>query len=234
MVREVDLVSYLPPFLQEYKETVAALAAENPEFLLIWNAVDRILYNHFIETADYNGIAHFERLLGIYPSSDDTLESRRSRVRIQWVNLLPYTMRTLLQKLNVLCGNDAYIISHNFREGYTLSVITYLETYGQTEELNNLLQEILPQNIVIDSQNQLICTARSNGHFASRLAIHADIKITHDFNETWRIDRDAGFVGVVTHTDRIQLSQDFSETMIPKGNIKAASQIGYCDFIEIK
>ena len=37
MIREVDLVSYLPPYLQEYnQETVAALEAENPEFRLIW------------------------------------------------------------------------------------------------------------------------------------------------------------------------------------------------------
>ena len=33
MIREVDLVSYLPPYSQEYnQETVAALKAENPEF----------------------------------------------------------------------------------------------------------------------------------------------------------------------------------------------------------
>lgn len=41
MIREVDLVSYLPPYLQEYnQETVAALEAENPEFRLIWEASD--------------------------------------------------------------------------------------------------------------------------------------------------------------------------------------------------
>ena len=32
MIREVDLVSYLPPFVGEYKETNLALTAENPEF----------------------------------------------------------------------------------------------------------------------------------------------------------------------------------------------------------
>ena len=50
MVRQVDLVSYLPPYLQIYKEQVAALEAENPEFILIWDAVDHCLYNHFIST----------------------------------------------------------------------------------------------------------------------------------------------------------------------------------------
>ena len=32
MIREVDLVSNLPPFVGEYKETNLALTAENPGF----------------------------------------------------------------------------------------------------------------------------------------------------------------------------------------------------------
>ena len=56
MIRDVDLVSYLPPFMQTYKEPVAALEAENPEFQIIWKATDRVLYNRFISTADEYGI----------------------------------------------------------------------------------------------------------------------------------------------------------------------------------
>ena len=82
MIREVDLVSYLPPYLQEYnQETVAALEAENPEFRLIWEASDRVLYNEFIATADEYGISRFEKILNILPSKEDTLESRRARVQ---------------------------------------------------------------------------------------------------------------------------------------------------------
>ena len=79
MIREVSLVSYLPPFMQDYKEPAAALEAENPEFTLVWKAADKVLYNHFISTADEYGIARREKLLGIYPSDDDTLDSRRAR-----------------------------------------------------------------------------------------------------------------------------------------------------------
>ena len=41
MTREVDLVSYLPPFLAEFKEIAVTLEAENPEFVLVWNAAER-------------------------------------------------------------------------------------------------------------------------------------------------------------------------------------------------
>ena len=87
MIRDVDFVDYyLPPFMQKYKEPVAAMKAEEPEFQIVWKAVDRILYNHFISTADEYGISRFEKMLGIYPSSEDTLESRRSRVQSKWFN----------------------------------------------------------------------------------------------------------------------------------------------------
>lgn len=43
MIREVDLVSYLPPFIAEYRETNLTLTAENPEFMLVWQAADRTL-----------------------------------------------------------------------------------------------------------------------------------------------------------------------------------------------
>ena len=79
MIREVDLVSYLPPFIAEYEETNTTLTAENPEFVLVWKAADRTLKNEFIETADEYGISRFEKLLRLCPSQKDTLEERRKR-----------------------------------------------------------------------------------------------------------------------------------------------------------
>lgn len=93
MIREVDLASYLPHFMQSYIEPVATLDAENPEFVLVWTGADRVLKNRFISTADEYGISRFEAILGIYPSDEDTLESRRSRVQSRWFQQLPYTMR---------------------------------------------------------------------------------------------------------------------------------------------
>ena len=43
MIREVDLVSYLPPFIAEFQEINSTLTAENPEFKIVWEAADRVL-----------------------------------------------------------------------------------------------------------------------------------------------------------------------------------------------
>ena len=80
MVREPRLVSYLPPFLQEYREIHTALEAEDPEFRLVWEGTDYVLRNEFILTADEYGIFRFEKLLGIVPVKGEDLESRRMAV----------------------------------------------------------------------------------------------------------------------------------------------------------
>ena len=68
MTKEVDLVSYLPPYLAEFKEISVALEAENPEFVIVWNAADRVLYNEFIATADEYGPRSRRREgLSMYP-----------------------------------------------------------------------------------------------------------------------------------------------------------------------
>ena len=87
--RKVDLVSYLPPFVAEYKEINATLTAENPEFEIAWDAANRVLYNEFIATADEYGISKFEKILNIFPSVEDTLESRRARVAARWFTSIP-------------------------------------------------------------------------------------------------------------------------------------------------
>ena len=41
MKRNVNLVSYLPSFLAEFKENIALFDAENPEFDFLWNQEDQ-------------------------------------------------------------------------------------------------------------------------------------------------------------------------------------------------
>ncbi len=261
MIREVDLVSYLPEFMQTYVEPVAALESENPEFDIVWKAVDRILYNRFIATADEYGISRFERMLGIHPSTQDTLESRRSRVQSKWFNKVPYTYKVLLQKLTVLCGDTDFRLTHNFTTGYTLTLFTNLELYGQVEELENIINTMIPCNIVVDSTNEIPCVAEGFALFGGGLVFINGFSITNDFKETMTAQGTASFGGSVVNVDGItvsdafnevmvangtanigsgtvfteslQITQDFNETLRADGDAAVASGVVYVDFIEI-
>ena len=260
MIRNVDLVSYLPQFMKEYKEPVAALEAENPEFVLIWSASDRVLKNKFIETADEYGISRYERMLNIHPSSEDTLESRRSRIRSKWFNKIPYTLKVLLQKLEVLCDTD-FTLTNNFTEGYTLTLLTDLELYGQVEELERIINTMTPCNIVFESNNVIPCNAEGDALFGGGLAFVNEFNITNDFVETYTVNSGLAFGGGIVNTDEIEISQDavetlsingsslfggglvktdmvkvtndFSEIMNASGDAEARSGVVFVDFIEI-
>lgn len=148
MIRDVDLASYLPEFMANYKEPVAALDAENPEFQIIWKAADRILYNRFISTADEYGINRFEKMLDIHPELEDTLEVRRRRVQARWLNSLPYTIKSLKDLLFNLYGKN-YSVSENFNEGYTLIITLYFLPEDEDTGINNILEKIVPENLIL-------------------------------------------------------------------------------------
>lgn len=234
MIREVDLVSYLPPFMQSYKEPVAALEAENPEFSLMWSATDRCLRNRFISTADEYGISRFEKMLKIYPTADDTLESRRSRVQSKWFNTIAYTWKVLLQKLLVLCGDSDFEVTGDFKTGYTLYIDTDLELYGQVEELENIINTMIPENLVVVSKNSIPCNIKGAVLFGGGIVQTEMLNITNDSQETVSAQGTVNFGGKATDTAMVTISTDFNETIRADMDAKAASGVVQVDFIEIK
>lgn len=153
MARKVDLWQYLPGFLRRYRELNKLLEAEQPEFQGVVDNCEMTLHNLFILTADSNGLSRFEELLKIYPQDGDSLDSRRARVMIKWVDLIPYTTRTLKDKIANIQGNtniEVYISNP-----YELTIITRLEKHGQVDNLAFLLKAVLPCNLVVISENLL-------------------------------------------------------------------------------
>lgn len=143
-IRETDLVSYLPPFLMEYPQLCTTLEAEDPEFLLIWQAASRVFANKFIETADEYGISRFERLLRIYPESGASLEARRARVLALWFMPLPYTWRKLLEKLVAIYGKDDFY-ARQYPNEYRIRVEVFLENISEVREV---IYAMLPANML--------------------------------------------------------------------------------------
>ncbi len=152
--KEINLLSYLPPFLREYDETKTALDAENPEFKLLWEQSARVLDESFILTANEYGIGRFEKLTGILPDPESDLEARRSAVMVKWLSKLPYTYRMLLKQLEVICGEDFSVIKR-LDEEYFLRVVTHLRDFGKTAEVKRLLDEMIPANITADYYNSV-------------------------------------------------------------------------------
>lgn len=148
MIREVDLATYLPEFMQAYKEPVAALEAESPEFNIVWSATNRVLYNRFIATADEYGISRFEKIMGLYPESTDTLEIRRTRIMARWFTTTPYTIRMLISRVSTVLNYDQKFFVALVKDAYELILAVSSTEDIPVDELKYILSEMVPVNML--------------------------------------------------------------------------------------
>ena len=157
MIREVNLLSFLPEFVQEYREIKHIMNSEQPEIQKLEDETEIIKNNQFILSCDIDGIARFENLLGITPKPDDTMDARKSRVITRWNDSIPYTYKGLKEKLNVMCGEGNYLLIPSFNE-YGLEIVVSLPLSGQADELDYMLSYMIPANIVVTSRNNMVRT----------------------------------------------------------------------------
>lgn len=232
MIRQVDLVSYLPMYLRKFLEIPATLEAEDPEFVLAWNAANQVLENEFIATADEYGISRFESILGILVSKEDTLESRRARVQARWFSSIPYTIRTFVAKLETLCGDTDFELIKDFEEHYLLTLYTNLELFGQVEELENIINTMVPCNIVVDCKNSILCGVTGDLLFGGGLVYSDEFMITNDFNETNEISG-GKFGGGIVNTATVFITNDFKEDFSIGGNGDIASGVVFSEIVGV-
>lgn len=216
MIRDVDLVSYFPPYLKEFKEMTVTLEAENPEFVLVWTAADRTLNNAFILTADEYGISRFEKMLKIFPSAEDTLESRRARVMARWFNNVPYTWRVFLEKLITLCGENNFTVTTDFLF-YHIDLEVDLELFGQVEELEHMIETMVPCNMVFTSKNNIPCNAEGNAYVAGGICAVETFFITNDGKVTYTIHGMTLQGGGVVDAARYKITNDGREDISVSG-----------------
>ena len=150
----INLLSYLPDFMQEYREIRRIMESEEPEFKILWNLFKKVFNNQFIQYCDEDGISKFEEMLGLHRYENDTLEIRIFRVLTYWNDQIPYTWRVLVNRMNQLCGIGNYELKPNFNV-YELGVITKFDDVKKYDELNNMLKTILPANLGFNSINIL-------------------------------------------------------------------------------
>jgi len=153
MAKEVNLLSYWMPQLRQLKEFKQIAIAEEPELRYILEAIDRILANMFITTADEYGIKRFEGILGIYPADGDSLETRRFNVLIKWNDKVPYTYKELYNRILAICGSeDSFSIIRRFDE-YAIDIYTELKSSEAFIAISDLLVTMLPCNLVLTLKN---------------------------------------------------------------------------------
>lgn len=143
------LIDYIPQVLKEIRELKAIVETEQPEIINLWNDLESVLSDQFINESTENGIKRWENILRIHPKATDSLDTRRFRILTRFNEQLPYTFKGLQQRLITLCGTEGYTLELNHDE-YTLKVRIRLYAKPKLDEVKSLLSRIVPANMVID------------------------------------------------------------------------------------
>lgn len=150
------LIDYLPPVLHDIVEFKEITEVQQSEIKKAWDALEFVLNNQFIDTASAEGIAVWEKELGILSSSAEPFYVRKERIKSRWLNQEAYTLKTLISRLNILCGEDNFTVDTHF-DKYLIESNTHLDKLGQVSELKNLFDDVIPCNIVVVSKNTIEC-----------------------------------------------------------------------------
>ena len=144
------LLNYLPPVLREVLEFQTINNACEPEISLAWDALTLVLANQFIEDADENGVAMWERELNIYSKDTDSLEARKARIQSMWNLKLPYTVTWLRNWLDGLCGPGcSAIVFQDYTLDIQLNYTILPEADRIAGEILDMLRGICPANVLV-------------------------------------------------------------------------------------
>lgn len=143
------LIDYLPPVLQQTREMQAVMEGEQPAVAGLWDAWKTVLDALFVRYANEQGLARWERMLGIRPRGTDSMEVRRVAVLARLNEQLPFTERTLRLMLDGVCGPGGYTLGIIYRE-YRVFVRVHLWEKRAMDEAAALLGRVVPANMVID------------------------------------------------------------------------------------
>ncbi len=147
--REINILSYLPDFIKDFREFQRLAEAENPELLIIWENLERVMKDQFVTTSTENGVKRWEKILKIIPKGSETLDERKFRILTRLNEKLPFTYRRLDRQLASLCGEEGYFLEVSNKD-YTVIVKVELIAKSNIEDIRRLLERILPANMLFE------------------------------------------------------------------------------------
>lgn len=141
--------------MQQFSEIKEIMKTEDIELDIANKYLEKILDDAFIKDCSENGIKRYEDILKIVPNATDSLEARKLSVLRKWNNVLPYTYRMLLKKLEVLYGVGNYEVLGDLQR-YKICVIVHSELRGQKKTVETMLDDLLPMNMMFSAKNEVL------------------------------------------------------------------------------
>ena len=146
MIRNVNLIDHLPPYLRSYREMQVIMDAENPEFQSVEDASEIVKNNMFVLSTDKTGVERYEKMFDIKPSRDDSLANRQAAVLVRYTNMVIYTLRGLIERLDIMCGVDKYMLEL-ISDEYRINITLHFSIKDLTNTVISMVSNMIPANM---------------------------------------------------------------------------------------
>ncbi len=162
-----NLINHLPPFLRDIREYEEIDNTEQTELVNVYEEILKLVREVSSSTAMDYGLDKYESILGIVSDTEtETIEFRRERIQSKLISQTPFSEAFLTTQLNMIIGENQWYYNLNYNN-YTLDI--YITTQGRSwlKELYNLLESIVPCNIVWNVYIYAANWETVNRHFRS-------------------------------------------------------------------
>ena len=149
-IRKVQIEKYWPLIVKNIEEFGQIAVAENEEFNRITKCIYDALSDCFILEATEYGVSRWEKMLGIVPAKDSTLDDRKATILSYLSVKIPYTLPVLRQMLTAILGDGNFEMSLD-NDTQTLIIGFGLSTiHSKIDSVNSLIERVLPQNLAVE------------------------------------------------------------------------------------
>ena len=141
---------YLPKVLQDIEEFKIINSNLDIELSNINALIKGIQTEAVVQTATEYGISKWEKILGIIPLDNESLEVRRFRINNILTSKLPYTIRWLQNKLTEIVGSESgWTLNMNYQD-YTITIILSGLDTNLMLEVQKQLRNAVPANMGLE------------------------------------------------------------------------------------
>lgn len=197
MIRNYDLIGYLPPFLQKYYQFKEIFKSENPEIFKLHDEFENVKDRSFVEICDLDGLKRWEKMLNIRSEKNDSIKQRRIRILTKINDEIPYTMTAVKRKLDSIIGEGNYEISvkdFNFKVTVAVSEPNLIET------LEDYFKGVLPANLILNVKFDMNRYAQGYVNFGNPFNVkekYLDVKTGFEPNKNYNLSNDLEIITLV-------------------------------------
>mgnify|MGYP004708248391 CR=1 FL=1 len=145
---QIDTIKYYPPHIQNIEEFKRIAEVYDKKLQFVWDRLDQMRTNKRFDQMDEAECEHWEKMLGIKLTGEETLDDRRRNVKGIWTSGLPYTAKKFTEVLDAMVGKEFYLIDIN-KKTKTLKVDLMLDAIMKSDYIYNLMRAMAPADMIV-------------------------------------------------------------------------------------